>query len=355
MFLGVTSLSGVINQASSLPFEQRLISYLSTKLPEAREISISGLTQATEGLSYETYLFQASWHQAGKKMIQGYAVRLQPLWGPVPPYDVEPQFRILQSLYGTAVPVPRVFWMEKDTGILGAPFFIMKKVEGEIPLPWKSAKGSYNDPGQRELMAREVVRVLAALHTVDWKARDIDFLPPPATPTSYAQREIKRWEAIQKENEYLAEPILAEAYGWLKAHIPRAPRTTLVHGDYRLGNFIWRENRIAAFLDWEMVALGDPLSDIGWMCMKVFQGHTGKVNGLMDRDEFLSSYEKLSGIHPNPESVLWWEVFGYVKLMAILSAGLRAYIDGRRDDVRLAIFEFDALSHLNLLAQTLGF
>lgn len=349
-------MSAAVNQASPSTLEPRLVSYLSARLPAATDVSISELTQATEGLSYETYLFKASWRQGGKKISQGYAVRLQPLWGPVPPYDVEPQFRILQSLYGTDVPVPRVFWMEKDTGILGAPFFIMEKVEGEIPLPWKSARGSFNDPAQRELMAREMVRVLAALHTVDWKARGIDFLPPrPVGATGYAQREIKRWEAIQKENEYLAEPILAEAYGWLKAHIPRAPRTTLVHGDYRLGNFIWREGRIAAFLDWEMAALGDPLSDIGWMCMKVFQGHTGKVNGLMDRDEFLNSYEKLSGIHPDPESVLWWEVFGYVKLVAILSAGLRAYIDGRRDDVRLAIFEFDALSHLNLLAQTLGF
>ena len=154
-------MSEAINQASQSPFEQKLVSYLSARLPGAQDISISELTRATECLSYETYLFQASWLQAGKKMSQGYAVRLQPLWGPVPPYDVEPQFRILQSLYGTEVPVPRVFWMEK--------------VDGEIPLPWKSARSSYNDPAQRELMAREIVRVLAALHKMDWKARGIVF------------------------------------------------------------------------------------------------------------------------------------------------------------------------------------
>ncbi|MBI2863474.1 MAG: phosphotransferase family protein [Chloroflexi bacterium] len=348
-------MTGVISHETQLSLEQRLVSYLSTRLPEAKDISVSELTQATAGFSYETYLFQASWHQGGMTRSQGYAVRIQPLWGPVPPYDVEPQFRILQVLYRTEVPVPRVFWLEKDPSILGAPFFVMEKVEGETPLPWKSAHTSYNDPAQRELMAHQVVRVLSALHTIDWKALGIDFFKPPASATEYATREIKRWETVQKENEYLAEPILAEAYGWLKANIPIAPCTTIVHGDFRLGNFIWRDNRIAAFLDWEMAALGDPLSDVGWMCVKVFQGHTGKVSGLLSREEFLSSYEKLTGLHPKPESVLWWEVFGYAKLVAVFSAGLRAYVDGRRDDARLANFEFDILSHLNLLAQTLGF
>lgn len=318
-------------------------------------MAVSGLTKATEGLSYETYIFDASWRQGQKRLSKAYVARLQPLHGPVPPYDVEPQFRILQALHGTDVPVPQAYWMEKDPGILGAPFFIMEKVEGEIPLPWKSAASSYNDPAQRDLMAREIVRVLAALHTVDWKAKEIRFLSPPASPTGHAEREIRRWEAVQKENEYLAEPIIAEAYGWLKAHIPSAPRTTLVHGDYRLGNFIWGGDRIAAFLDWEMVGLGDPMSDVGWMSMKCFQGHTGKVCGLLDKEEFLRSYEALTGIPTDPQAVFWWEVFGYVKLVAILTAGLRAYMDGRRSDVRLAIFEFDTLSHLNILARSLGF
>lgn len=333
-----------------------MASYLGARMPEAHGIAISGLTKATEGLSYETYIFEVSWTEGGQPRRQGLVARLQPLHGPVPPYDVGPQFRILKALHGTDVPVPRPYWLERDDSILGAPFFIMEKVEGEIPLPWKSAGTSYNDPAQRELMAREIVRVLAALHTVDWKALGVDFLPRSVSPTDYAWREVRRWEAVQRENEYLAEPVIAEAMGWLKARVPSASRTTIVHGDYRLGNFIWSKNgRIAAFLDWEMVALGDPMSDLGWMCMKCFQGHTGKVNGLMDREEFLRSYQATSGIPVDPEAVLWWEVFGYVKLVAILTAGLRAYMDGRRDDVRLAIFEFDTLSHLDILARTLGF
>lgn len=145
------------------------------------------------------------------------------------------------------------------------------------------------------------------------------------------------------------------AFVWLRQHISQAPRISVVHGDYRLGNFIWRDGRIAAFLDWEMVTLGDPLSDVGWVCMKRIRGKSLLMSALIEKDRLFRTYGELTGIHVREEEVFFWEVLGYAKLGAIEISGLRAIVDGINPDIRLASFEFNLMPLLNELAQMLGF
>ena len=336
--------------------EEKLRDYFSTKLPDKKGLVVEQLIRMTEGFSYETFLCTAKWEEGQTIISQDFVIRMEPEYGPVPPYDVEKQYRLLKILENTLVPVPRVYWLEKDEKILGKPFFLMEKVEGEIPIPWKTDKRtSFADPAQKERMAEEFVKVLAQIHTVDWESLGLAFLEAPKGPEDYALQEIKRWEEIIERDQLAPQPILAEALCWLKKNIPTAERTTLVHGDYRLGNFIWRDNRIAAFLDWEMTALGDPMSDLGWVCMKRIRGKSPLMSALVDKEVLFQKYEEMAGIKVREESLFFWEVLGYVKLAAVELAGIRACVSGKNPDIRLVTFEVLLLYILDELAGLLGF
>lgn len=336
--------------------EDRIKDFLKSKLPQAEKLTVTDLVRMTEGFSYETMAFRANWFEGGEGVSRDFVLRMEPKAGPVPPYDVEPQYRALKALEDTPVPAPRVYWLEKDERVLGKPFFVMEKVEGEIPIPWKTGKkGAYHDPEQREKMARQLVEVLAHLHTVDWNERGLGFLGVPQSNRDYAEREIQRWEGVMRRSQLAPQPVLEAGFAWLKRHIPVAERTTLVHGDYRLGNFIWRDGRIAAFLDWEMVTLGDPNSDLGWVCMKRLRGKSPLMCGLIEKEELFRYYGELTGTEVREEAVFFWEVMGYAKLGAIQLSGLRAIADGINPDIRLISFEFIILPLLDELAQLLGF
>lgn len=336
--------------------EQRLAHFLKMKVPEAEGLRVNELVRMTEGFSYETFSFRAYWREGEQHICRDFVVRMEPKAGPVPPYDVSRQYRVLKCLEKTPIPAPKVYWLEMDEQVLGKPFFIMEKVEGEVPIPWKTPqKSAYDDPQDREKMARQFVEVLAQLHTLDWEGTGLSFLGAPASPTSYAEQEIQKWERIMEESQLAPYPILVAAFVWLRRNIPPAPRISVVHGDYRLGNFIWRDGRIAAFLDWEMVTLGDPLSDVGWVCMKRVRGKSPLMSALIEKERLFRTYQELTGIRVRDEEVFFWEVLGYAKLGAIEISGLRAIVDGINPDIRLASFEFNLMPLLDELAQMLGF
>ncbi len=336
--------------------EQQLLQYLRGKLLHLSEVAVSGLRQMTEGYSYLTYAFRVEGWQGEERFSRELVVRMEPEHGPVPPYDVSRQFIAIKGLQDTPVPVPRVYWLEQDPAVLGRPFFVMEKVEGEVPLPWRTGHPTaYDDPEQRARMADDFVQALADLHTQDWRALGLEALGVPQDETAYARSELRRWEQVLQENQLLPQPILWEALRWLKAHLPAAEHTTIVHGDYRLGNFIWRDGSIAAFLDWEMVGLGDPMSDMGWVCMKRLRGRSPLLVGLIEREEFLRRYQELTGFNTSEESLYFWQVMGYFKLGAIHLAGIRACADQLKQDIRLAIWEFDLPLLLNELCELLEF
>jgi aminoglycoside phosphotransferase (APT) family kinase protein len=106
---------------------------------------------------------------------------------------------------------------------------------------------------------------------------------------------------------------------------------TLVHADYRTGNFLCTpEGSIVGVLDWEMAHLGDPVEDVAWACIRPWRWLGNELmGGLMERDEFIQRYEQATGIPVTEEGVRFWEVLGNVKLAAIFVTGGRSFCDGR--------------------------
>jgi len=153
-----------------------LTQWVRGKMPSAGEVALSPLTKPSAGVSNETLLCDLSWREGGALRTQGLVVRLAPTDFPVfPEYDLPRQARVMRCLAGTDVPVPEVLWLEEDASILGCPFYVMKRIDGDIPseVPLYHAFGLCFDatPERRANMWWSGIRTLASIHSLDWRRR----------------------------------------------------------------------------------------------------------------------------------------------------------------------------------------
>jgi aminoglycoside phosphotransferase (APT) family kinase protein len=191
-------------------------------------------------------------------------LRLPPS-GPLAPktHDIVREARLLAALAGTAVPCPRILHIEPDPAVLGRPFSLMSKIEGD-PVG-ATIHPSLDEPEERRGVANAAVDALVAIHAVDWRANA--GLVRLAPPDGYLGRQVSRFTALLHANATRPLPALDAVAKWLAQHIPDTSTTCLVHGDFRLGNLLFARAapaRVDAVVDWEMATLGDPLADLGY-------------------------------------------------------------------------------------------
>jgi aminoglycoside phosphotransferase (APT) family kinase protein len=315
-----------------------LESFLATRLPGRPRVR--DVEAHTEGFSQETFSFRSE--AAGD--VRHWVVKREPPAGLLEPYDLEPEFRVLHALSDDPLPSPRTPWFERDPAVLGRPFYVMERLGGEVPIPSPGASGEGPfDAAERDALAPQVMRALADLHRVDWKARGLDFLGVPSAGPGAALREVARWQARIDASGIAPDPVLFEALVWLRRHAPATDRVALLHGDYRLGNWLVErrgaESRLTGVLDWEMVHLGDPIEDVAWCISHLWRGQTPRAACLAAPDALVALYADASGQSVDGAALRWYEVLAVVKMAAIMQTGIRAFRDGRTPDLRMAIFD----------------
>jgi aminoglycoside phosphotransferase (APT) family kinase protein len=192
----------------------------------------------------------------------------------------------------------------------------------------------------RPRLPRRFVEVLAAIHATDWRALGLDFLGVPESPAHCGPKEIEKWAQVLEREAMEPHPVLRAAFRWLRKHLPPpAQKIVLVHADFRAGNFLCNpQGEIKAFLDWEMVHLGDPMEDVAWACIRPWRWIGGElIGGLMERKEFYRLYEELSGLKIDREAIHFWEALGNVKLAVILLTGGRSFSEGRTSNIMMGV------------------
>jgi aminoglycoside phosphotransferase (APT) family kinase protein len=318
--------------------EQRLAAFLARRLP-AQRVRIAEIGRSTEGFSQEAFAFEAEVDGARR----GFVIKREPVAGLLEPYDLEPEFRVLHALSDDPLPSPRTPLFERDPAVLERPFYVMEKLPGDAVVPAPRADGSGPfDEAARARLGPQVARRLAELHAVDWRKRGFEFLGVPASGRGVAERELARWEERIARAGLPLAPMLAAALQWLRAHVPACDETTLVHGDYRLGNFLIQDATLTGILDWEMVHLGDPLEDVAWCCSMLWRAGTPWAAALLPEEEFIALYEAASERRADPERLRFYALLSVVKMLAIMLTGIRAFRDGRTRDLRMAIFDHQA-------------
>ena len=278
---------------------------------------------------------------------QEWVMRRPPL-GPTLPtaHDMRREFRVLSALATTDVPVAHPVVLCEDLSVIGVPFYLMERRRGTVirdSIP--PAIGDNLD--RRRQVSEAAVDTLAALHAVDWQTVGLqDF----GHPTGYLERQVRRWAGQWERARTRPVPALERVLEWLRQHVPVSPRSSIVHGDYKLDNLmldVQTPARVVAILDWEMSTLGDPLADLGWLLSQWPQPGDSATRlgvwwavtaepGFLWRHELVARYEERTG--QRATAIDFYEILGLYKNAVIIEGIYARFVAGQTRDGRFAEF-----------------
>ncbi len=232
---------------------------------------------------------------------------------------------LISAADGVGVPVPAVLSHGAGNGDgIGTPWLLMSYVDGET-IPRKILRdGRFAQARSR--LVRQCAEALAAVHRI---------VPAtvPGVPRQDPLETVRTLLALMDE----PHPAFELAIRWLDQNRPVARSESVVHGDFRLGNLIVDDDGLRAVIDWELAHLGDPVEDLGWLCVKSWRfGGSGVVAGLADYSDLIGAYGVAGGALVDPDELRWWEVLGTVRWGAISMLQAHAHLSGATRSVELA-------------------
>lgn len=309
-----------------MTLDKALRAFLAARLPAGAEPEIHGLRRSGTGSSRENWPFDAVWSVDGQRITHELLLRRDPQAAVVDTgRDVE--FRLLQALHGTGIPVPAVHWLDGTGAELQRPSMIVERRAGAA----HRAVLRDVDPMRlgadgRLRLAQRMCDVLAELHRLDGSVLG---LPDPGPRP--AEHELDRWERELDAQELEPHPQLRLAIVWLRDRLPPPPaRTVVVHGDFRPANVLVAGGGLDVLLDWELARRGDPLDDLGWYTAPLYH-REHFIPGAWSEAEFLERYTAGSGLAVDRATLRFWQVMATFRLAVIALTGIRAFTEGSTD------------------------
>ena len=309
------------SSTADLPFEKRIENYLAHQFG-AEGLLADGATKIVGGGSRETWSVHVQYETAGGIATErDLIIRIDPEVSLLPS-NRHVEYAMYQAFAQVPrVPVPEVLFNEDSSSALGNSFFVMEKVSGDSE-PALLLSPLYEQG--RPQIAREMMEILGNIAKADY--RQIGLLDTIAAPqpADIWAIQLDHWEKTLHDHQLGPNPVTEAAIRYLRRQPPPPPpRVTVVHGDYRIGNFLYGPDRIEAVVDWEMAHLGDPHEDLAWAFAQNWRtgANPHLVGGLLERDEAIELWEQTSGLRVDPEALRWWQVFTHVKGNAIWLTG----------------------------------
>jgi aminoglycoside phosphotransferase (APT) family kinase protein len=256
-------------------------------------VDVRGLRQLTGGASRQTWFVEAVGSDGA---IRPLILRRDPL-AETTSAGFATEAAVLRAARGAGVPEPEVLAHSEDPAVLGAPFVLMEWVQGET-----LARRILRDDAfaaVRPRLAAQCGEILARIHAID----------PSGVPG------LRSFEPVGQLRELFdgyeeRSPAFELGMRWLDANRPAVAAPALVHGDFRNGNLMIGPDGVRAVLDWELVHVGDPMQDLGYLCARVWRfGGDGPVGGFGAYEDLFRGYEAAGGRPVDPEAVLWWELW----------------------------------------------
>jgi aminoglycoside phosphotransferase (APT) family kinase protein len=258
---------------------------------------------------------------------------------PASAHNVLREYRVLRSTFASGIRIARPLAACEDERVIGAPFYVMEYVAGTVlttDLP--PALGPLQE---RRRIGEELIDALAEIHAVDWRASGLDVLAPI---DGYLERQLRLFVRLWKQNRTRELPLVERLGTHLRATCPPSGPTTLVHGDFRLGNTLFGTGapaRLAAVLDWEMATLGDPLADVGYLTATwaepgdstgplVSLGAVTATQGFCSRAELMERYAAITG--RAVEAIHWYQALALWKAAIFLEGSYRRLLRGTTHD-----------------------
>jgi aminoglycoside phosphotransferase (APT) family kinase protein len=265
-------------------------------------------------------------------------------------HDVLREYRVLSGLVGTAARIPRPVVPCDDAAVIGAPFYLMERVDGVIIR--EDLPEVFEAEAERRRIGEEMIDGLVELHSVDWHTPGLESL---GRPSGYLERQVRRGAGQLDLTLPRTRPLagIGEVTDWLKANVPEQAETTVVQGDYKPDNVCFAATapaRLLAIFDWEMATLGDPLTDLGWLM--AYWGDTGEppeqmlpgnntvtmLPGFLTREEMVALYEERS--RRSMRHFPFYYTLALWKLTIIIEGLYMHYLEGTAANARAAEFEW---------------
>lgn len=292
-------------------------------------VTVTEIKKIFGGASRETYRMQLDVDGESRGII----LRRDP---PSSLIDTEREleFGAYARIFPTDIPVPETLFLENDKKYLEQPFSIMSAIDD-----CQTDVNPLSDE-QKTKLGHEKYTILGRLAAKDPLLLGFDELLSVPDVDQCALEQLAYWQGVIEDDEIHPQPIAKAAIRWLwKNPPPPAQKVSIVHGDYRTGNFLFDKNaQITGILDWEMCHLGDPLEDLAWSMDPLWTMAAPELAGLLiPQDEAVSIWERESGLSCDPEAFRWWRIFVSVKAVAIWISSSEDFEKGQSKDSILAI------------------
>lgn len=296
----------------------------------AEPFTISEARWLSGGASKLQMAFTLDWVEpGGERTRTPLVLRMEPAESMVETSRLR-EFEVIKAFDGV-VPVPPVYWLDAYADYLPYPGLVYGLVAGATRPAASSAGvtglGINMGPELRGPLARQMVRHLVAIHMFNFAEANLSSFDVPALGTQSVEWAINWWTRVWDEDCGEDVPLLRFTSHWLRDNMPAVERLSVVHGDFRTGNFLFTEHdqKVTAILDWELARIGDRHQDLAWMAAPAFghlaeDGTTFLAGGLLPTDELYAEYERLSGLPVDPKRLHYYSVFNAF-CIAVLSLG----------------------------------
>ena len=310
----------------------RLREWFALQMPEDVYVQVEGIESIDVGHSAEMLSLTLVVCSGAKEHHREVVVRLRPpAPGLLEPYDLQCQFDVLRALEVTEVRAPRALWTEPTGAVVGRPFFVMDRVHGEVyerqPIPpaWEA------EPGRLRRMCENMVDAFAAIHMVDLDATGLRAL---GDGHGFLDGELDWWETEMRRVQRGRLPAMERLLEELRRQQPEpCPKVTLVHGDPKPGNVAFVGDKVSAVFDWELVDVGDPLADVGYLeiMWALPVGITSRPSSLTV-EELVLRYQERTGLPVRHRR--WYRAMQVFKLDVIQLIGSMLFDAGYWNDMR---------------------
>lgn len=309
--------------------------YLEERIDDATHVKVKRIERIYGGASRETYRLNVQYTTNGHATEKGMILRRDPT-GSLIDTDRTTEFSAYRAFEGTRVPVPRALFLETDERWLDRPFMVMEEIRNcQAASPFNERPFAEVGNDAHEKLGEQFWKILGEIARADPKKLGLtDTFDVPPLDRCW-MRELDYWEGVIDEDELEPQPIVRAAIRRLRREPPpAAQKLSVVHGDYRTGNFLFDSSAtVRAILDWEMSHLGDPLEDVAWAMTRLWDWPGGDTPGRMiTRNRAIKTWEAASGLKIDRQAFAWWELFACVKGMAIWISSSREYHDSDKKE-----------------------
>ncbi|MBD0859781.1 phosphotransferase family protein [Gordonia sp. zg691] len=304
--------------------------FIRERLVDRRALSVSAPRRLGGGNSMENWAFDVGWDEGDGRRELPLLLRREPEMGVVDT-SRDAEFRLLELLSDTDVPVARALWNDDGT-TFGRPSMIVERRQGT------AHRGVLRDADPLGLgesgrlgLAADFIDLLATVHAVDVDAMNVGAILPLPDPDP-GRSQLDHWTTELDRVEREPQPALRFTARWLRDHLPPPPdRLALVHGDFRPANVLLHDGRIEVLLDWELAHVGDPVDDLGWYTCSIYT-REHLLPGRWEVDEVLDRYRRKTGVDDiDLDRLHFWQVMSTFRLAVMALTGVAAFLDGGTD------------------------